>query len=88
MVAIKADLICQGNNLSSECGKWKLIGMKNKFRRYLQGTTLMYDSVPKDLRMAGTIHQYKNIRFFSNLVGEVGPRIPGVKDSSGCFIEI
>ncbi len=28
------------------------------------------------------------IRFFSNLVGEEGPRIPGVKDSSVCFLEI
>ena len=26
--------------------------------------------------------------FFSNLVGEEGPRIPGVKDSSVCFFEI
>jgi len=26
--------------------------------------------------------------FFSKLVGEEGPGIPGVKDSSACFIEI
>ena len=29
----------------------------------------------------------KLFRFFSNLVGEEGPRIPGVKDSRFCFIE-
>ncbi len=26
--------------------------------------------------------------FFSNLVGEEGPRIPGVKDSSVCYLKI
>ena len=30
--------------------------------------------------------QHYFIRFFSNLVGEEGPRIPGVKDSRVCFL--
>jgi hypothetical protein len=29
----------------------------------------------------------KKIRFFSTLVGEEGPRIPGVKDSRVCFLK-
>jgi hypothetical protein len=30
---------------------------------------------------------YLEIRFFSNLVGEEGPRIQGVKDSRACFLK-
>jgi len=33
-------------------------------------------------------YEYLIFWFFSNLVGEEGPRIPGVKDSSVCLLKI
>ncbi len=40
------------------------------------------------IRRANFFPLIKYFRFFSNLVGEEGPRIPGVKDSSVCFLRI
>ncbi len=38
-------------------------------------------------RASSSQHRDKYFRFFSNLVGEEVPRIPGVKDSRVCFLK-